>query len=267
MSIQLRSTSGLSLGVCKGALIGLSSIALTATAIAQSPAPTSSPILSQAIQAFSADKPISSIDLVGTATVHQGGPPDEGSVTLTADTKGKTELKLNLRTSGESVESQDSTTPMMTCIWQKSDGIEHKTRGRHCQTPLVWFLPMMTLQAPNVLSQGLTVSDLGTNSGDNPRRTLAIQFSSSTVDASVASTTTVRSSAKPVKLELEPNSLLPLSYRYSLPASNSIAIIAFETRFSDYRRIGDTQLPFLIQRYVNGALQLEIRVSEARITN
>lgn len=267
MSICFGRLEGLSFEVRKTAFVWLIGIALSPIATAQSSTPDSSAILSQAIQAFSSGKPISSIELIGTAVVHEGGPPDEGNATLTADATGKMEMKLNLRSSGERIEAQDSNAVMMTCMWKKSDGVEHKVRGAYCQTPLVWFLPIITLQAPDLSNQRLTVSDLGNNGGGKPRRSLAVQFSSPKVDDPEVPAVTIRSPAKPAKLELESNSLLPESYKYSLSAMNSTAVVAFEIRFSDYRKIGDTQVPFLIQRYVNGALQLEIHVSEAQITN
>ena len=264
MSICFGKSRDLSLGVL-GAICTLFGLALNPGAVAQSATINSPAVLTQASQAFSSGKPVSSVEMTGTALVYEGGPPDEGGIALTADAKGQTELKLNLRKGGERMESQDSASQMMTCMWKKSDGVEHKARGIHCQTPLVWFLPMMTMQTPNT-NQELTVSDLGINSGDKPRHGMAVQFSSPRPDASNAQTTNVRP-ARAAKLDLDSNSLLPGSYRYSLPAANSTAVIEFEIRFSDYRKIGDTHVPFLIQRYVNGALQLEAHISEAHITN
>jgi hypothetical protein len=53
---------------------------------------------------------------------------------------------------------------------------------------------------------------------------------------------------------------------YSIHPDNGAPVaIAIEVHYSDYHAVNGVQIPFLIQRYVNGALQLEIQVSSAQI--
>ncbi len=42
--------------------------------------------------------------------------------------------------------------------------------------------------------------------------------------------------------------------------------IAIEIRYSDYRAVNGATIPFHIQRYVNGSLQLDIQISSAQIS-
>jgi hypothetical protein len=65
---------------------------------------------------------------------------------------------------------------------------------------------------------------------------------------------------------LDTVTLLPAVLTYSLHPDNGAQFeIAVEVHYSDYRAVNGVHIPFLIQRYVNGSLQLEIRVSSAEI--
>jgi hypothetical protein len=65
---------------------------------------------------------------------------------------------------------------------------------------------------------------------------------------------------------LNPTSLLPAVLAYSVrPDNGAPTAIAIEVHYSNYRTVNGIQIPFTIQRYVNGALQLEIQVSAAQI--
>jgi hypothetical protein len=67
-------------------------------------------------------------------------------------------------------------------------------------------------------------------------------------------------------LGLDPVSLLPAVLTYTLyPASGSSTPITIEIDFSNYTAVSGVQIPFTIQRYVNGSLQLAITLSSAQI--
>jgi hypothetical protein len=67
-------------------------------------------------------------------------------------------------------------------------------------------------------------------------------------------------------LGLDPVTFLPMVLAYSIHPDNGAPVaIAIEVHYSDYHAVNGVQIPFLIQRYVNGALQLEIQVSSAQI--
>jgi hypothetical protein len=67
-------------------------------------------------------------------------------------------------------------------------------------------------------------------------------------------------------LGLDPTSLLPAVLTYSLhPDNGSPVPIAIEIHYSNYQAIDGVQIPFTIQRYVNGTLQLELSVTSAQV--
>lgn len=65
---------------------------------------------------------------------------------------------------------------------------------------------------------------------------------------------------------LDTVSLLPAVLAYSVHPDNGAPVsIAIEIHYSDYRTVSGVQIPFHIQRYVNGFLQLDILVSSAAV--
>src|SRR6516165_8575037 len=74
---------------------------------AQSTAPNSTTILTQASQAFSAGKPITSVEVTGTAQWFAGSTKDSGPAKLTAKTSGESRVELDL-SGGQRVETQSA---------------------------------------------------------------------------------------------------------------------------------------------------------------
>jgi hypothetical protein len=67
-------------------------------------------------------------------------------------------------------------------------------------------------------------------------------------------------------LGLDPATLLPAVLTYSIRPDNGAPIpIAVEIHYSNYQTINGVKIPFTIQRYINGSLQLEIAVSSAQV--
>ena len=65
---------------------------------------------------------------------------------------------------------------------------------------------------------------------------------------------------------LDPTSFLPQVLSYSVGPDDGNAIpIAIEIHYADYRAINGVQIPFTIERYVNGTLQLQIVLSSAQV--
>ncbi|MBS1801303.1 MAG: hypothetical protein JSS95_15940 [Acidobacteria bacterium] len=266
MFIQLRSTSGLSLGVRKGALIGLSSIALTATAIAQSPAPSSSPILSQAIQAFSAGKPVTSVMMTGTATWTAGSTKSSGPAKLTANVTGENVAEFDL-SNGARIEKQSALAENRTCTWSGKDGVEHDVSPTNCWFATVWFLPHLAIQSTglptslNLQSVGV-IAEKTISSPHIQYQTVLVPQRTTKVN-SVLLTQIQTWSKTDLALGL---SMLPSSLKYNLhPDGNVIVSLPVEVRYSNYKPVSGVQLPMHIERYVNGNLQVSIDIDSATV--
>lgn len=251
----------LSLGI---ALLGLSS----ATAYAQGAASqglNANSAMSQLSAAFSGGKAVQRVQLSGNATWYAGSLEDSGTVTLTASADGSSLMQLILSASGQRSETQSGSGLNATCQWAGDDGIAHEIRSGSCWRPVLWFLPALTVQ-PSQLPSNIGVVDLGTGtvgSSTNAYRHLQTQLILN--EPSNAQTTDIAQKIT-TDLGLDPVSMLPSVLAYSVYPDNGAPVaIAVEVRYSDYRAVNGVQIPFLIQRYVNGSLQLELRINSAEI--
>jgi len=63
-------------------------------------------------------------------------------------------------------------------------------------------------------------------------------------------------------LFLDPSTHLPVALAFNIhPDNNLLLDIPVEIRLSDYRAVNGVKVPFHIERYINGTLQLEITVA------
>jgi hypothetical protein len=246
-------------GVSRGTISFLALLAIPA--LGQPSAPPA--ILTQATQAFSGSNPVNQVQLTGTVTWYAGSETDSGSATLTANASGQASMTLSLDSKGTWTESQTAFGSGMICQWSGSDGVAHQVDYFNCLKPVVWFLPSVSLQ-PSLASPDMTATDLGVGSLDGGNyRHLQIAVELPDVSGQIA-TYAAKQSATDVGLD--PGTLLPGVLSYVVhPDDGSSTTVQIEVRYSDYQRIGGAMIPFHIQRYVDGSLQLDIQISSAQI--
>jgi hypothetical protein len=219
-------------------------------------------LLTQLSTAFSGGNVV---QLTGNASWHVGSLNDTGSATLSAATTGSSELQLSLSSSGARIEAESGLGTNQTCSWSGSDAIAHAIDPGNCWRPVIWFLPPLSLQ-PSLLPSYLGAADLGSGPvgfGRATYRHLQGELVLPDLTGNLAGDIMQRSTAD---LGLDPASLLPAVLAYSIRPDNGAPIpIAIEVHYSNYQAINGVQIPFTIQRYVNGSLQLEISVSSAQV--
>jgi len=224
-----------------------------------------SSVLGQLATAFSNGQAVQQIQLSGTATWNAGSLEDSGTATLTASSNGSSQLQLLLSNTGSRTETQTGLGLSADCQWAGADGVSHQTSSNNCWRPALWFLPALSLQ-PSLITSDIGVADLGVGpvgSGDNSSRHLQSQLLFAGFPAVVSGGFAQQST---IDLGLDPTSLLPAVLAYSiLPDSGLSTPIAIEIHYSNYQTVNGVQIPFLIQRYVNGSLQLAISVNSAQI--
>jgi hypothetical protein len=250
-------------------IVGITLLALpTLGAYSQGATPqreSSENVLGRLSAAFSSGKVVQSVQLSGNATWYAGNLEDTGTVILTASSDGSTQMQLALAATGQKTESQTGSGLSATCQWAGANGVAHAVNSVSCGRPVPWFLPSLSLQ-PSLLSSNLGVADLGmgtVGASTNTHRHLQGQLTfNGTPDALTADAIQMSKT----DIGLNPTSLLPAVLSYSVrPDSGAPIAIAIEVRYSNYRAVSGVQIPFLIQRYVNGSLQLEVHVSSAEI--
>ena len=175
------------------------------------------------------------------------------------------QLQLSLSSSGTRTETQSGQGTDLACTWSGEDGIVHAIDPGNCWRPVIWFLPPLSLQ-PSLLPSYLGALDLGSGTvgfTTTSYRHLQGELVLPDLLGSLTSDIMQRSTAD---LGLDPASLLPAVLAYSIRPDNDAPIpIAIEIHYSNYRAINGVQIPFTIQRYINGSLQLEIDVTTAQV--
>ena len=138
-----------------------------------------------------------------------------------------------------------------------------------CLKPVVWFLPEISLQT-TMMPMGVGVADVGAGSvgrvAVGTYRHLQSQLVLADLPDDLMSQARQESTTD---IGLDPKSLLPavLLYKVHPDHGSQAVIIPIEVHFSNYQKVDGIEIPFLIQRFVNGSLQLEIKVDTAQITS
>jgi hypothetical protein len=222
-------------------------------------------LLNQLSNAFSGGQVVHQVQLTGNAAWHVGSIDDTGSATLSAATTGSSQMQLSLSSSGTRTEAQAGRGSDQSCTWTAEDAVAHTIDPGNCWRPVIWFLPPLSLQ-PSLLPSYLGAVDLGTGPvgfSTTSYRHLQGELVLPSLKTKLASDIMLSSTAD---LGLDPASLLPAVLTYSITPDNGAPIpIAIEIRYSNYQTINGVKIPFTIQRYVNGSLQLEIAVSSAQV--
>ncbi len=223
--------------------------------------------LAQLSTAFSGRLVVRKVALSGTATWYAGSLEDFGTVNLTATDDGSSQMQLTLDTTGAITETQTGKGSSARCQWSGKDGVSHPVDTGNCWRPVLWFLPAFSLQ-PSVLSNDQALADLGegtVGSGEVVYHHLQGQIlPSGSPSSSKAINEWIQRST--TDIGLDPTSSMPVALTYSVhPNDGAPVSIPIEVRYSDYHAVDGAQIPFHIERYVNGALQLDILVSSASI--
>lgn len=245
----------------------------SATVLAATPAtpttngPTSASaaiLLTQLSTAFSGGNAVHQVQLTGTAAWHAGSFNDEGAATLSGTATGSSQLQLSL-SSGPRSEAQSGQGTSLACTWAGPDAVAHTIDPGNCWRPVLWFLPPLSLQ-PSQLPSYLGALDLGTGVvgfGTQSYRHLQAELVLPSLSDSLTTNIMQRSSAD---IGLDPASLLPAVLAYSIHPDNGAPIdIAVEIHYANYQAINGVQIPFTIQRFINGTLQLEIDIASAQV--
>ncbi len=206
--------------------------------------------------------PIQKIVLSGQVVWTVGSSQDSGQVSLTADVTGNVVSDFILAKSGEHKDVVEAG-PLSACTLSVPGQSTHTANGLSCWRPTAWFYPAISLQPTSLLS-GIGIVDLGTGEvGSGTYRHLQSQLVLSALESSLTMRLMTDSTTD---IGLDPSSFLPAVLRYSVhPDDGSAALIPIEIHFSNYQQVNGVQVPYLIEKYVNGALLASITVTSTQI--
>lgn len=239
------------------AFCGLFLCQLIATSIALAQTTTQS-ILETLSEAFSKGHPVHSVTLEATAEWTAGSDIESGNAKLVASADGSSSLQLELSHSSRT-ENQTSFASGQSCNWTGTDGVVHQAASHNCMTSFAWFMPAVTLlgghQAASINSA--LVSTAGQQFIDLRQQQTPATGRGSGSAALLAHLTTT-------DLYIDPATHLPSALTYQVhPDANASADIPVEVIFSNYQVVDGVAIPYRIQRYFNGSLNLDLTVTQA----
>jgi hypothetical protein len=256
------------------------SVAAQASPSASAAPVTSDPqavaLVQRALAAVVGSGAVSDATLTGTVQRIAGSDDESGTATLTAMSIGDSKLNLSFQ-SGPSSEIRNSAgtplpgtpsadippgssqTAQPVGAWSGSDSVLHPTAEHNLMTDPTWFFPSFTLA--NIASnQGYVVSYIGQETHDGvPALHVSASQPFPTAPSQLAP---LLQHLTQMDLYLDPSTSLPIALTFNIHPDNNAALdISIEIRFLGYQSVNGVQVPFHVQKYLNGGLVLDFQFS------
>jgi hypothetical protein len=239
----------------------------SAVVFAQQPAVASSQasaLLEQSLRALTGSRAITDVTLTATARRIVGSDDETGSATIKAVASGASRVDLSFA-SGDRSETLNLTTNRAAGSWSGPDGKSHPIAFHNLLSGPFWFLPSFALSA-SASAHGAVVA----NASSEERSGRTVEHLTITQTSTVANSPIHPSSSPLTQLDffIDPSTNLPVSLEFSIhPDENELLAIPVEIRFSDYRPIDGTQVPYHIQKFVNNTLTLDLEIQSAHLNS
>lgn len=216
--------------------------------------PTSASIVAQEIAALCPQGPITDVLMNGTASWTMGSDNETGQVVLKARAKGESRIDLVL---GNGTRSEIRIGDPLSPTFETLAGGQWTTRAAHNSwVESNWFFPALSALVVGPRNN----FDLSPVSA-SPR--IYSQFQIANQKPAITSQIQALST---VLYDIDPSSHLPIALHLFVHPEEDLSVnIPVDVQFSDYRVVNGVQVPFRIQRYLDGSLQLDITISSVTI--
>jgi hypothetical protein len=232
------------------------------TAVTQNP--TAVTLAARSVAVLSGGVQISDITLTGTATRVAGSDSGSGTVTLKALGTSSSRMDLSL-SNGTFSEIRTSPNGGPQGQWLAPNGAYNNMAMHNCFTDSAWFFPGLT-----VLSQTSNPYLSITYVGQETKNDVSVQhihFASNSA-AQAASVADPLPTLSSTDVYLDSSSLLPVAFVfYTHPDNNSVVNIPVEVDFSNYQTVNGIQVPYHIQKFLNGSLYLDMTIQSAALNS
>ena len=216
---------------------------------AQTPAASSAAIQAQEMAALCPQGPVTDVLLTGTASWTMGSDNQSGTITMKARSQAsRVDLAL-----GGGVRSEIRINDPLNPLFETSArGGKWTTRAIHNSwVDANWFFPALSSLIVG-LQNGF---NLGTVSDPSHL------FSQFQIPAQKPVVTSQIQSISTVVYDIDPSSKLPTAMHFFAHPDEDFGVnIPVDVQFSGYKPVNGVQVPFHIQRYYNGTLQLDITI-------
>ena len=231
-----------------------------------SPAPNaSSPqavtLASQAQLALTGSVQVNDVTLTGTGTRTAGSDVESGTVSLKALVGGESRLDLTVAGGTRSEIRNLDSNGASQGFWIGLDGIAHAMANHNCVTDAAWFFPALS-----VLSQLSNPNLLVTYVGNETRGGVNVQHLHFVIQSPAPSALFQQLSAEDLYLSASSN--LPVAITFNAhPDNDASANLPVEIDFSNYQAVNGVQVPFRIQKLLNGSVLFDLTVQSATLNS
>ncbi len=219
--------------------------------------------LQKALAALAPSVAIKDVTLSGAVRRIAGSDDETGTVTIKGAQGLGSRMDLSLP-SGPRTEVCNTSSVAFVGSWSGPDGASHAAAYHNLLGDPGWS-PALTLasllSAPNA-----AISYVGPEARDGQsvlHLTASQAFPSITGD-----TAKLMQHLTQIDIFLDATTSLPVAFAFNMHPDNAANLdIPAELRFSDYRLVSGTQIPFHIRKFVNNSLALDLQFTSATINS
>jgi hypothetical protein len=223
-------------------------------------------LASQAVAALTGGNTVNDVTLTGTVTRTAGSDVQTGTATLKALGTGDSRMDLGLP-AGQWSDIRNLSGPNGSAqgYWISFEGAVHSVAAHNAFTDAAWFFPGLSS-----LSQASNSVFAATYVGPETRGNASVQHLqvalASSLGCGMAAPSLQQLSI--VDFYLDSTSFLPVAVAFNTHPDDDMGTdIAVEIDFSNYQSVNGVQVPFRIQKLLNGSLFLDITVQNATINS
>ena len=218
-------------------------------------------ILKQALTALNPGTPTTDVTLSGSVHYIAGSDDENGTATLQA-LGGASRVALNLP-SGPRTYVAIATGNPPSGTWSGPDGVVHTIPFHNLLTDPVWFFPLLPITR-GLSNSGYVITYVAQETLDGQ----AVQHVTVSQPGNLQTSDNEPSLSRLSQFDyfLDSTTFLPVAIKFNVhPDTNELLDILVEARFSDYRAINGTQVPFHVQRLLNNVLALDFQFETATL--
>jgi len=240
-------------------------VALVPSAFPQQTTPTApgSAILQKALSALDPSGAVKDITLSGTARRIAGSDDETGTVVARGAAGNSTKLALNFP-SGPRVEARSVDAGVLAGSWSGPDGVAHQAAYHNALTHAGMF-PAFTLAAL-IASPNAVITSLGQETRNGIAVVHLVAYENA--PGLTGDTAALVQRLSKVDILVDAATLLPAAISFNIhPDNNALADIPITLEFSDYRSVNGANIPFHVQKHINGSLALDLHFSSATLNS
>ncbi len=218
----------------------------------------------KSVAALTGGVSVSDVTLNATVISILGSDNETGTGTFQAKGTEESRVDLNLG-GGTRTDVRSTANGMPVAAWSKNDSVTPTAYPQHNNwTDAVWFFPpLSSLTQTTNLSFSFSYIGLEQHGGMTVQHIHVFQ---TTPTAGKDLFTAKRLSS--MDFYLDPVSYLPLAISFNTHADNDLTIdIPVEIRFAKYQVVNGIQVPFHVQKMLNGGVVLDITVTSAALNS